>query len=176
MRSTARDAWQSEQEQRRRAREEFRQARDGYEGAILRQLMERRLGVQVFPRYPEVTVDGLRFALRWHSEAEAYELTLLTTCPGCGSIISSGDILHLADLGSVLDDVAAGRNRCPDCQVRRESTVAGDVDEPDRVIDGTEMTINRTGHSNIDVVRQHQTTASSGETIQIAPLIPGGKG
>lgn len=142
LQSTAHDAWVRAQDQTEQARAEFREAREAYEGAILRQIMERRLGVQVFPRYPEVVVDGLHFALRWHPPAEEYELTLLTSCPGCGGTVASGDILHLADLGAVLDDVAAGRNRCLNCRHPQPPLAsASDTDELDRVIAGPGMNL-----------------------------------
>lgn len=158
LQSVAREAWEIEQERSDQARAEFRAAREAYEGDILRQLMERRLGVQVFPRYPEVIIDGLRFALRWNSEAEEYELALLTTCPDCGTMVASGDILHLADLGAVLDDVAAGRNTCLRCRnaPRRRFATAQDTDELDRIIAEPVLSLAPTMTSGIDAIVDHQ--------------------
>ncbi|ACZ40002.1 hypothetical protein [Sphaerobacter thermophilus] len=93
------------------------QRRERMRAAVaLRQLLARRLGVQVEPVSGQIEVDGVRFAALRDSESGAFDLVVLGSCPGCGAPVASSGIHDLADLGQALEEMQLQRNHCDECR------------------------------------------------------------
>ncbi|MBX5446037.1 hypothetical protein [Sphaerobacter sp.] len=118
LREIAVDAFRARQLRESLHRDE-EQRRERLRAAVaLRQLLARRLGIQVEPVSGRIEVDGVCFAALRDPESGAFDLVVLGSCPGCGAPVASAGIHDLADLGQALEDMQLQRNHCDECRSR----------------------------------------------------------
>ncbi len=83
-----------------------RQRRRERAAAVLRQMLQERLGVDVHPDAGRVTVDGLTFAVVVERGAYGLEcpaLNLVWICPQCGAEATGDDINDMEELGRQIE-------------------------------------------------------------------------
>lgn len=118
LREIAVDAFRARQLRESLHRNEEQRRERARAAVALRQLLARRLGIQVEPVSGHVEVDGVRFAALRDLESGAFDLVVIGSCPGCGAPVASGGIHDLADLGQVLEEMQLQRNHCDECRSR----------------------------------------------------------